>query len=190
MKLKKTQKEIHMIGFIQEYKAERAMETLKRLTVQKARVLRLGVTDTIAANHLVPGDIILLEAGDRIPADARLVEVVNLSIDESILTGESVPVQKLTAPIEGEATAADMGNMVHMGCGVVNGKGVAVITGTGMKTEIGKITAQMQEVKPPPTPLQRNIARLGRYIGAMVIALLIGIGLSEGYTFEDIFTPG
>lgn len=182
-----------VIGFIQEHKAERAMEALKRLTVQKAKVLRQGAPDIIPASRLVPGDIILLEAGDRIPADARLVEVVNLSIDESILTGESVPVQKLTAPIEGEATVADMGNMVHTGCGVVNGKGVAVITATGMNTEIGKITTQVQEVKPPPTPLQHNMARLGRYIGVMVIgiiALLIGIGLAKGYRFEDIFTLG
>ncbi len=182
-----------VIGFIQEHKAERAMEALKRLTVQKARVLRQGVMDTIPASHLVPGDIILLEAGDRIPADARLLEAVNLSIDESILTGESVPVQKLTAPIKGEATVADMGNMVHTGCDVVNGKGVAMVTATGMNTEIGKITTQVQEVKPPPTPLQRNISKLGRYIGVMVIglvALLVGVGLAKGYKFEDIFTLG
>lgn len=182
-----------VIGFIQEYKAERAMEALKRLSVPMAKVLRQGVTEAIHAKHLVPGDIILLEAGDRIPADARLVEVVNLSIDESILTGESVPVEKLTAPIEGEAIVADMGNMAHLGCSAVNGKGVAVVTATGMKTEIGKITAQVQEVKPPPTPLQKNISRLGRYIGVMVIgliALLIGVGLAKGYGFEDMFTLG
>ncbi len=181
-----------VIGFIQEYKAERAMEALKRLTVPRAKVLRHGVTDTINANLLVPGDIILLEAGDRIPADSRLIEAVNLSIDESILTGESAPVQKFIPSISGEATVADMGNMVHLGCSAVNGRGVAVVTGTGMKTEIGKITAQVQEVKPPPTPLQKNIAKLGRYIGVMVIgliALLIMTGLAK-YILEDIFTLG
>ena len=182
-----------IIGFLQEHKAERAMEALRRLTVPQAKVWRQGAVARIPASHLVPGDIVLLEAGDRIPADGRLVEVVNLSVDESILTGESVPVQKFTAPIEGEATVADMGNMVHMGCPLVNGKGLAVVIATGMNTEIGRITAQVQEVKAPPTPLQQNVARLGRYVGILVlgiIALLIGIGLAKGYGFVDIFTLG
>jgi Ca2+-transporting ATPase len=182
-----------IIGFLQEYKAERAMEALRRLAVPQAKVRRQGALARIPASHLVPGDIVLLEAGDRIPADARLVEAANLSVDESILTGESVPVQKFIAPIEGEATVADMGNMVHMGCPVVNGRGLAVVIATGMNTEIGRITAQVQEVKPPPTPLQQNVARLGRYIGILVlgiIAVLIGIGLAKGYGFEDIFTLG
>ena len=180
-----------IIGFVQESRAERAMEALKRLVVPQAKVLRQGVTLKIDASHLVPGEVILLEAGDRIPADSRLIEAASLSVDESILTGESVPVEKFTGPIEGEATVADMGNMVHMGCAVVNGRGVAVVTATGMNTEIGKITAQVQEVKPPPTPLQRNVARLGRYIGVLVlgiIVVLIIIGLAKGYSFEEMFT--
>jgi P-type Ca2+ transporter type 2C len=182
-----------IIGFIQEHKAERAMEALKRLTVAQAKVLRQGTANRIPANLLVPGDILLLEAGDRIPADGRLIEAANLTVDESILTGESVPVEKFVKPIEGEATVADMGNMVPMGCPIVNGRGAAVVTATGMNTEIGKITAQVQAVKPSPTPLQRNVSRLGRYIGILVlgiIAVLIGIGLAKGYGFEDIFTLG
>jgi Ca2+-transporting ATPase len=180
-----------VIGFIQESRAERAMEALKRLAVPYAKVLRGGSVTKTAASHLVPGDIISLEAGDKVPADARLLEAVSLSIDESILTGESVPVEKFTAPVEGEAAVADMGNMVHMGCAVANGRGVAVVTATGMNTEIGKITTQVQEVKSPPTPLQRNVSRLGRYIGILVlgvIAVLIIIGLVKGYTFEEMFT--
>lgn len=182
-----------IIGFVQESRAEQAMEALKRLTVPHAKVLRAGAAASIVANHLVPGDIVLLEAGDKIPADARLVEAASLSVDESILTGESVPVEKFTNAIEGEAIVADMGNMVHMGCAVVNGRGLAVVTATGMNTEIGKITAQVQDVKPPPTPLQRNVSRLGRYIGVLVlgiIVILILTGLAKGYSFEDMFALG
>lgn len=138
-----------IIGFVQESRAEKAMEALKRLTVPQAKVLRQGSAVKVAASHLVPGDVIQLEAGDKIPADARLIEAASLSIDESILTGESVPVEKFTDAIDGEAAVADMGNMVHTGCAVVNGRGVAVVTATGMNTEIGKITAQVQDVKPP-----------------------------------------
>ncbi|MFA5077994.1 MAG: HAD-IC family P-type ATPase [Dehalococcoidia bacterium] len=179
-----------VIGFVQEMRTERAMEALKKLAVPHARVIRSGsVADTVAA-HLVPGDVILLEAGDKVPADARLIESASLSIDESILTGESVPVEKFTEAIEGEAAVADMGNMVHMGCAVVNGRGYAVVTATGMNTEIGTITARIQDVKPPPTPLQRNVSRLGRYIGILVltiITILIITGLFQGYTFDELF---
>lgn len=151
-----------IIGFVQESRAEKAMEALKRLAVPTAKVLREGAVTQSPSIHLVPGDVIILEAGDKIPADARLIESASLSVDESILTGESVPLEKFTGAIEGQATVADMGNMAHMGCAVVNGRGVAVVTATGMDTEIGKITAQMQETKPPPTPLQRNVSRLGQ----------------------------
>lgn len=179
-----------IVGFIQESRAERAMEALKRLAVPYAKVLRQGAVTKIFASHLVPGDVILLEAGDKVPVDARLIEAANLSVDESILTGESVPVEKFTGAIEGEATIADMGNMAHMGCAVANGRGVAVVTATGMNTEIGKITTQVQETKPPPTPLQRNVARLGRYIGILVlgiIGILILIGVIKGYGLEEMF---
>ncbi|GAH99517.1 unnamed protein product [marine sediment metagenome] len=111
-----------VIGFVQEGRAERAMEALKRLTVSQAKVLRNGSTVPSPASHLVPGDIVVLEAGDKIPADARLIEAASLSVDESILTGESVPVEKFTAAMEGEAAIADMGNMAHMGCAVVTGR--------------------------------------------------------------------
>ncbi len=180
-----------IIGFVQEGRAKRAVEALKKLTVPQAKVSRNGAVVQVPASRLVPGDIILLETGDKVPADARLIETASLSVDESILTGESVPVEKYTDAIAGELTVADKVNMAHMGCSVVNGRGVAVVTATGMNTEIGKITAQVQEVKPPPTPLQRNVARLGRYIGILVLGIiivLIIIGLAKGYTFEEMFT--
>jgi Ca2+-transporting ATPase len=179
-----------VIGFIQESRAEQAIEALKQLAVPFAKVLRGGSIIKITASHLVPGDVIIFEAGDKIPADVRLLEAASLSIDESILTGESVPVEKYTAAIEGDAAVADMGNMVHMGCAAVNGRGVALVTATGMSTEIGRITARVQEVKPPPTPLQRNVARLGRYIGILVLGIIIAliiIGVAKGYTFEEMF---
>lgn len=182
-----------VIGFVQEQKAESAIGALKRLTSPQAKVLRLGNAAKISASHLVPGDILLLEAGDKIPADAKLVEAANLSIDESILTGESLPVKKFVEAMDSDATVADRGNMVHLGCSVVNGRGVAVVTATGMSTEIGKISTQVQEVKPSPTPLQRNVARLGRYIGILVIGVIVAlviIGLVNGYEFRDIFTLG
>ncbi|MBM3182703.1 MAG: HAD-IC family P-type ATPase, partial [Chloroflexi bacterium] len=180
-----------IIGFIQESRAERAMEALKRLTVPQAKVSRNGTVTQLPANHIAPGDVVVLDAGDKLPADARVIEAASLTIDESILTGESVPVEKFVGPIDGEVTIADMGNMVHKGCAVVNGRGLAVVTATGMNTEIGKITAQVQETKPPPTPLQRNVSRLGRYIGILVlgvIGILIAIGLAKGYSYEELFT--
>ncbi len=180
-----------IIGFVQENRAERAMEALKQLAAPRAKVLRQGSIAQVESSRLVPGDVIVLEAGDKVPADARLLEAAALSVDESILTGESVPVDKFTGAMEGAAAVADMGNMVHMGCAVVNGRGSGVVTATGMSTEVGKIAAQVQEVKPPPTPLQRNVAKLGRYIGIVVlgiIALLIVVGLVKGYSFEEMFT--
>jgi P-type Ca2+ transporter type 2C len=180
-----------LIGFFQERRAEKAVESLKRLAIPKAKVKRDNDVSTISSRELVPGDIVILEAGDQISADARLIEAANLSIDESILTGESVPVNKFVKAIRGEATIADMGNMVHRGCTVANGRGVGVVTATGMDTEIGKITFQVQEAKPSPTPLQINVARLGRFIGVLVLGIivsLIGIGIFRGYPFEEIFT--
>jgi Ca2+-transporting ATPase len=182
-----------IIGFIQETRAERAMEALKTLTAPLARVRRGGNDRKIPASQIVPGDIILFEAGDRVPADARLLEASNLSVDESPLTGESVPVEKFLKPIKGNVTLADMGNMVHMGTAVANGRGTAVVTATGMETQFGMITARVQEAKPPPTPLQKNVTRLGRYIGILILGIVIFfiiIGLFKGYSFTEIFTLG
>ena len=182
-----------LIGLVQEFKAERALESLRRLAVPQAKVLREGSIDRIPARFLVPGDIVVLEAGDRIPADGRLLEARGLTVDESLLTGESVPVEKFTAALEGEATVADRGNLVYLGCPVLKGRGRAVVIATGMDTEIGKVVAQVQEVEPPPTPLQRNVAQLGRWVGILVlgfVGLLVVIGLGKGYGWEDMFILG
>ncbi|MBI4331998.1 MAG: HAD-IC family P-type ATPase [Chloroflexi bacterium] len=182
-----------VIGFFQESKAEAAMEALKRMISPKARVRRKGETVQVPASRLVPGDLVLMEAGDRVPADARVIDAVSLVVDESPLTGESAPVEKFSAALPGEVPVADRGNMVHQATTVVGGKGVAVVVATGGNTEVGKISASVQAVKPPPTPLQQNVARLGRYIGIIVLvitAFLVAEGILKGYTFEDMFTVG
>jgi len=182
-----------VIGFVQELRAERALEALKTLTTPMARVRRNNVERNIPAGQLVPGDIIILEGGDKVPADARLLEAASLSVDESALTGESVPIDKITSPIKGRVVLAEMVNMVHMGTSVADGRGLAVVTATGMETQFGRIVAQVQETKPPVTPLQKNVARLGRYIAFLVlgiVVLIVIIGLARGYDFTDIFILG
>ena len=123
-----------IIGFIQEYRSEKAIEALKKLTTPKARVIREAKELQIPAREIVPGDIILLEAGDRIPADGRLLEVVNLSMDESVLTGESNPVNKNTDTLPQDSSIADRKNMVFTGTNVVNGRGKAIVTSIGVNT--------------------------------------------------------
>ena len=182
-----------LIGFVQELRAQRALSALKMLTTPMARVKRKGSELTIPAAHVVPGDIIILEPGDKVAADARLLEAFNLTVDESALTGESVPIDKITSPIKGRIVLAEMVNMVHMGTAVVNGRGTAVVIATGMETQFGRIVAQVQETKPPLTPLQKNVANLGRYIAYVVLGIVIliaAIGLARGYGFTEIFLLG
>ncbi|MCI2424696.1 cation-translocating P-type ATPase [Candidatus Acetothermia bacterium] len=182
-----------ILGFIQEYKAERAMEALKRMAAPTASALRDGKETEIAARELVPGDIILLRTGDRIPADARLIESVNLRTEEAPLTGESAPIDKIREPIEGEVSVGDRRNMVFMGTAAVYGRGKAIITATGMATEFGKIATWLQEVKTERTPLQVNIDRLGKVIGtiALVLAVLIATaGVVRGYDIFEMFVWG
>jgi P-type Ca2+ transporter type 2C len=182
-----------IIGFVQELRAERALEALKKMTSPATRVRRNNAEHDIPAGHLVPGDIIILEGGDKVPADARLLEAAGLSADESALTGESVPIDKITSVIKGRVILADMINMVHMGTAVVNGRGTAVVTATGMDTHFGQIVAQVQEAKPPQTSLQKNVAKLGRYIAYLVVGiviLIVAIGIGRGYGFAEIFLLG
>jgi P-type Ca2+ transporter type 2C len=182
-----------IIGFVQELRAERALEALKKMTSPTTRVRRNEAEHDIPASHLVPGDIIILEGGDKVPADARLLEAASLSADESTLTGESVPIEKITSTIKGRVVLADIVNMVHMGTSIVTGRGTAVVTATGMDTHFGQIVAQVQETKPPQTPLQKNIAKLGRYIAYLVVGiviLIVAIGIGRGYGFAEIFLLG
>jgi Ca2+-transporting ATPase len=159
------------LSFIQEYRAERAMEALKRMAAPTASVMRDNKEIEISARDLVPGDIVLLRTGDKIPADARLIEAVNLKADEASLTGESVSVEKTGKAFAGEASIGDMKNMVFTGTAAVYGRGLAVVTATGMATEFGKIATMLQEVKKEQTPLQINLDQLGKWIAIGALAL-------------------
>ncbi|MFQ6121567.1 MAG: calcium-transporting P-type ATPase, PMR1-type [Dehalococcoidales bacterium] len=181
------------LGFVQEYRAERAMEALKKMAAPTASVLREEKEVEIPARELVPGDIILLRTGDRIPADARLIEAINLKTDEAPLTGESVPVDKISDPIQGEVDVGDRRNTVFMGTAAVYGRAKAIVTATGMSTEFGKIAAMLQEVKAERTPLQINLDRMGKWIGIGALTLcflLAGLGIMRGHEILEMFIWG
>jgi len=181
------------LGFIQEYRAEKAMEALKRMAAPTASVLRDGDETEIPARELVPGDMIIITTGDRIPADARLIEAVNLRTNEAPLTGESTPVEKISAPIEDEVSVGDRRNMVYMGTAAVYGRGTAIVTGTGMITEFGKIAGMLQEVKTERTPLQINLDRTGKWIAIAALSLcfiLAGLGVIRGHEILEMLIWG
>ncbi|MFC1937534.1 cation-translocating P-type ATPase [Chloroflexota bacterium] len=181
------------LGFIQEYRAERAMEALKRMAAPLASVMRDGKETEIPAEELVPGDIVLLRTGDRIPADARLIEAVNLRTEEAPLTGESVPVEKTAAPLPRRVDVGDRKNMVFTGTAAVYGRGTAVVTATGMATEFGKIATMLQEVRQERTPLQINLDRMGKWIGIAALILcfvLAGLGIMRGHDILEMFIWG
>jgi Ca2+-transporting ATPase len=181
------------LGFFQEYRAERAMEALRRMAAPTASVRREGKEVEIPARELVPGDIIILRTGDKIAADARLIEAVNLKTSEAPLTGESTPVEKKDGVIGGEAPVADRRNMVYMGTAVIDGRGSAIVTGTGMTTEFGKIASLLQAVKPERTPLEINLDRIGKWIaiGALVLCfVLAGLGVLRGHEVLEMFIWG
>ncbi len=181
------------LGFIQEYRAEQAIEALKKMAAPVASVIRDGEEREIASRELVPGDIILLRTGNRIPADARLIEAVNLKTDEAPLTGESVPVEKISDPLEGKVDLGDSRNMVFMGTAAVYGRAKAIVTATGMSTEFGKIAGMLQEVKSERTPLQVNLDRMGRWIGIAALILcfvLAGIGVMRGHEILEMLIWG
>ena len=153
-----------ILGVIQESKAEKAIEALQEMSKAQAKVLRDGKQISIASEDLVVGDIIILEAGDAVPADARIIECASMKIEEAALTGESVPVDKkvdaLVANDKGDVPLGDRKNMVFMGSTVVYGRGKAVITGTGMNTEMGKIADALAKAEEGKTPLQIKLAQL------------------------------
>ena len=164
-----------LLGLVQESKAEKALEALKNMSAPHARVLRDGKEQIVAASELVPGDIIFLESGDFVPADARLLESTNLKSEESALTGESVPAEKnAQAEIASDAPIGDRANMVYSGCSVTYGTARAVVTDTGMRTEMGKIAGLLASEKETRTPLQQKLAKLGAYLGiAAVLACAV-----------------
>ncbi|MBI5392696.1 calcium-translocating P-type ATPase, SERCA-type [Candidatus Woesearchaeota archaeon] len=170
------------VGFIQEYKAEQSIEALKKLASLQAKVLRDGKVQIIMVSHVLPGDIILLETGDKVPADARLIEVVNLETQEASLTGESLPVHKNLALCEDDSGLGDQCNMVFSGTIVTKGRGKAIVTATGMQTQIGRIAELISEEETPSTPLQENINRFGKILGITTIILCVLIFAIGFYT--------
>ena len=172
------------LGFVQDYLAERALAALKKLSVPVVRVRRNGIMREISASELVPGDIVLLEVGDIVPADCRLVESINLKIQEAALTGESEAVVKQIEPLSASGLPlGDRTNMAYMGTVVTYGHGQACVTERGMETELGKIARSLQSVETEPTPLQRRLAQLGRSLAAVavgIVAVVFLMGVLRG----------
>ena len=166
-----------ILGFTQEFKAEKALEALKKMLALKAKVIRAGNLMSIDTRFIVPGDIVVLEIGEKVPADIYLLETESLQIDESVLTGESVPVSKETGVLPQGTSLAEQKNMAFTGTTVTNGYGQGVVVATGMETEFGKIARLTQEVKQEESPLKKRLNVLGRRIGeiSLVIALLVVI---------------
>jgi len=160
-----------ILGFIQEYRAERALEALKKMLTPTITVLRGGKEEEVPSKELVPGDILLLESGDRIPADARLVENHSLRCDEAPLTGESVPVGKDVKPLPVEVRVNDRKNIVFTGTSVTFGRGRAAVITTGMNTEFGKIAQEVTSVKTEKTPLERRTEEVGKWLGIIAISI-------------------
>ncbi len=180
-----------LMGVIQENKAEKALDALKNMSAPHARVIRNGVEKIINASELVPGDIILLEAGDFVPADARLIKSSSLKSEESALTGESVPTEKdATVIVKEDAPLGDRINMVYSGCSITYGTATAVVVATGMKTEMGKIAGLLSNEDEGQTPLQQKLSTLGKYLGIIALAacaVVFVIGLIEDMNWLDIF---
>ena len=178
-----------VLGFVQEYKAERALDALKRMLAPTVNVLRDGKAVRIPSRDLVPGDIMLLEAGDRIPADARLIETVALKVDEAPLTGESFPVEKDVRTLPADAAVGDRRNMVFTGTTVTYGRAKAVVAATGMASEFGKIAEQVAAVSEDTTPLEKRTAEIGRWLGIIALAvcgLTIGINLVREFIVGEV----
>ncbi len=166
-----------VLGFVQEFKAENAIEALRQMLHPTARVLRDAKEQIIDAKLLVRGDIVLLEIGDKVPADLRLLQSFNLKADESALTGESASVAKNSDPPNREGALSEQSNMAWMGTAVVNGRGSGLVVETGMATQFGKIAGMAQRVKAAPTPLQKKLAVLGRKLGIYSVAISVMVAL-------------
>lgn len=178
------------IGFFQEFRAERSVAALQQLTVARAHVLRDGREEEIDARHLVPGDVIFLESGARVPADARLIHASALEVDESLLTGESTTVSKLPAALPAETGLADRTNMLSMGSIAVRGRGRAVVVATGKSTQLGRIATRVAELGHADVPLLRRMGNFARMLSLIVLfGSVIGFagGLAAGESAEDLF---
>ncbi|MFZ5943077.1 MAG: cation-translocating P-type ATPase [Bacillota bacterium] len=179
------------LGVFQENKAEQALKALKEMTKAAVKVLRNGKVSQLEVDNLVPGDVILLDTGDAIPADARLIESASLRVNEAALTGESVPSEKdLKAIKADEVPVGDRKNMIFRGTTVTGGRGKAIVVETGMKTELGRIAQMLQETPPEPTPLQQQLAKLGKILGmaaGVIVAVVFITGLLRGEDVLEMF---
>ena len=182
-----------ILGFIQEWRAQEALAALQGMLSPACTVIRGGEETRIDSVDLVPGDIVILQIGDRVPADLRLVEALNLKVDESALTGESASVHKGVDPVSGHAPLAVRSSMVWMGTNVTNGRGRGIVVATGMSTQFGRIAAMTQSVGTEPTPLQRKLAVLGRQLGAVSVGisvLVAVVGVLAGKPALEMFLTG
>jgi Ca2+-transporting ATPase len=183
-----------LLGFIQEHRAGRALEALREMAAPVARVLRDGAESVVPSRDLVPGEVVLLRAGDRVPADTRVTQAINLAVDEAALTGESTAVEKTTAPLDDAGlSVGDRTNMAYAGTLVASGRGQAVVVSTGMSTEFGRVARLVDTVEAHRTPLQANLDRLGGSLGRAalaVVALVVVIGLARGLPVVEIFMFG
>lgn len=183
-----------ILGFVQEYRAERAVEALRALAAPAATVLRDGEDKQVPARDLVPGDVLILHTGDKVGADARLIEAVNLQAIEAVLTGESMPVEKDASLVsEAGASLGDRRNMLYAGTALTYGRGRGVVVQTGMTTEFGKIAGMLQTVERGRTPLQKELDRVGKRLvqaGLVVVALIVGAGLLRGEPLFQMFVWG
>ena len=182
------------LGFVQEYRAERAIEALRKMAAPTATVLRDEVEIKIPARELVPGDVILLHTGDRVPADARLLESINMQVEEAALTGESVPVEKHIRALENDdLPVGDRKNMVYAGTAITYGRGRALVAATGMQTEFGKIAQLLQTVETGKTPLQQNLDKVGSVLARaafVVVAIIVALGLIRGQPLIEMLIFG
>jgi len=182
---------VAIAGFVQEYRAEKALEALRKLAAPKARVMRHGREMIIPAREIVPGDILVLESGDHVPADARLTESVELKTNEAILTGESTPVGKdASATLPSESPINDRRNMIFTATHIVYGRGRAIATATGMKTEFGKIAELVQEAEEEETPLQRKLDNFARKIAKVVVVVCAVIFALEAFEVASVMWHG
>ncbi|MBR3854036.1 MAG: HAD-IC family P-type ATPase, partial [Tidjanibacter sp.] len=179
-----------IIGVFQEAKAEKSLDALERMSAPQCKVLRDGEVVVVPSRELVVGDVVVIETGDSVPADLRLVEATNLKVQEAALTGESLPVEKHTLPLAEEASIGDRVNMAFGSCSVTYGHGRGVVVATGVRSEVGKIAAMIQSVPEMKTPMQERLDKLGKTLAVAALAIcavIFVVGLLYGNPLLEMF---